>query len=216
MAEQASERTKFPQIPSTVWWGVRAILNRSPNSVIDERLLAIELTVQEVAAKAYVAELVAVGILNEDKRATPLALKWRLEEKYQEAVESTYPESLRSMAPPETGERSKAISWFKHEGLGEGAAKNKAATYFMIGSPVPGESPSRSVNAGVSAGSSRKVAKPKEPTPSQAKPSSGVTHTDSIPLNVNVQIHIGADASSEQIEAIFSAMRRYLYDKQAS
>lgn len=28
-------------------------------------------------------------------------------------------------------------------------------------------------------------------------------------LNVNVQIHISADASAEQIDAIFSSMRRY-------
>jgi hypothetical protein len=39
---------------------------------------------------------------------------------------------------------------------------------------------------------------------------------DPIPLNVNVQIHISADASGEQIESIFSAMRRYLYDSPAN
>jgi hypothetical protein len=31
-----------------------------------------------------------------------------------------------------------------------------------------------------------------------------------MPLNVNVQIHISADASSEQIEAIFANMKKYL------
>jgi peptide/nickel transport system substrate-binding protein len=33
-----------------------------------------------------------------------------------------------------------------------------------------------------------------------------------VPLNINVQIHISADAGSEQIEAIFNAMRRYLHE----
>jgi|SRR3954452_4152889 hypothetical protein len=33
-----------------------------------------------------------------------------------------------------------------------------------------------------------------------------------MPLNINVQIHISADASGEQIQTIFSSMRRYLYD----
>jgi hypothetical protein len=33
-----------------------------------------------------------------------------------------------------------------------------------------------------------------------------------MPLNINVQIHISAEATGAQIESIFSAMRRYLYD----
>ena len=32
-----------------------------------------------------------------------------------------------------------------------------------------------------------------------------------MPLNINVQIHISAEATGEQIESIFTAMRRYLY-----
>jgi hypothetical protein len=39
---------------------------------------------------------------------------------------------------------------------------------------------------------------------------------EAFPLNVNVQIHISADAGTEQIESIFQAMRRYLYDAPAS
>jgi hypothetical protein len=210
--------------------GVRSILNRSPQSVIDERLLGIELGVQEVAAKQYLKELMAVGILNEDKKATSLALQWRLEEKYPAAVEQliakTYLQGLRDLAPASDGDRQKAISWFKHEGLGEGAARNKAATYFMIGSPVPNESPSKTAS---DSSSSPKTSRAKravkstggsqeqvERTRSKTGGYSGRDLTDNIPLNVNVQIHISADAGSDQIEAIFSAMRRYLYEKQTN
>ena len=58
-----ADKLSYPQIPSTVWWGVRNLLQRSPNATIDERALGVELNVQEVAARQYVVELKRVGIL---------------------------------------------------------------------------------------------------------------------------------------------------------
>ncbi len=147
MEAKQPEKSRFPQIPATVWWGVRAILNRTPNAVLDERFLAIQLGVQEVAARQYVTELIAVGILNEDKKATPLALDWRMDNTYSDAVENLlkriYPQALLDIAPHEEGDRQKATSYFMREGLGQGAAGNKAATYFLIGAANPNESPVR-------------------------------------------------------------------------
>jgi hypothetical protein len=216
-------KNRFPQIPATVWWGVRAILTRTPTAVFDERFLAIQLNVQEVAAKQYIAELTSVGILNDEKKATPLALEWRLDSSYRDAVDKlvkgVYPKSLLDIAPPEEGNRQKATSFFMSEGLGQGAAGNKAATYFMIGSPAPNESPARGQEKSGSSGKSAKA--PPKPRPINKQAAEVVTRgtsghggpSDGIPLNVNVQIHISADATSDQIESIFSAMRRYLYDK---
>jgi hypothetical protein len=223
-----AEKVRYPQIPGTVWWGVRGILNKTPNTTLDERVLAIQLGVQEAAAKQYIAELIPIGILNEDKKATPLARKWRLDDTYGEAVsqilESAYPQALRDLAPPSEGDRKKAVSWFLQEGLGQGSAGNRAATYFMIGSPTPNESPIRRqdkqsvpAKAGPSLDKSVTIKKRAPSTPARQNGDAGSNpSSDGIPLNVNVQIHISADATSEQIESIFSAMRRYLYDKQAS
>lgn len=111
-----AEKARYPQIPSTVWWGVRAILQRTPNATIDERLLGVQLDVQETAARAYVNELRHVGIITEDGKATPLANRWRLDETYREAAEKiindAYPESLVQVAPPSEGDRQKIVSWF--------------------------------------------------------------------------------------------------------
>jgi hypothetical protein len=221
----ADAKNRFPQIPATVWWGVRAILNRTPTAVFDERFMAIQLNVQEVAARQYIAELTSVGILNEDKKATPLALDWRLDSHYHDAVEkllkTVYPKALLDIAPHEEGDRQKATSFFMREGLGQGAAGNKAATYFMIGSPTPNESPVKGQEKSTPAGKAATVQQKSKSTYRQttATPPRGANGKDSgsdgIPLNVNVQIHISADATSDQIEAIFSAMRRYLYDKTA-
>jgi hypothetical protein len=227
-----AEKTRYPQIPSTVWWGVHAILNKTPNATLDERYLAIQLNVQPAAAKAYIAELISVGILNEEFKATPLAMKWRLDATYSVAVKeliaNVYPQGLIDLAPPGEGDRQKAISWFLQEGLGQGTAGNKAATYLMLGSKTPNEAPPRGNNGRASTDESKaslrepkKIARDKPTGQSSSKPRSREgsgqgSNNENIPLNVNVQIHISADATSDQIESIFSAMRRYLYDKQDS
>jgi hypothetical protein len=228
-----AEKNRYPQIPSTVWWGVRSLLQRTPNVTVDERLLGVQLGVQDAAAKQYITELKSVGILTEEGKATPLAQKWRLDETYGEAVEkliaSIYPEGLVQAAERD---RQRVVNWFLREGLGQGAAGNKAATYLLIGSPNPNEAPTR---GGAQAGREASTSQPRrrradtqkgETAPASAgagrvsKPTGGAggrspSRTpvpDAFPLNVNVQIHISADAGSEQIESIFSAMKRYLYD----
>jgi hypothetical protein len=221
-----AEKNRYPQIPSTVWWGVRNIIQRTPNVTIDERLLGVQLDVQEVAARAYIFELRNVGLLTEEGKATPLAQKWRLDEGYAEAVgqiiRSAYPEGLIQVAPPGDAERQKVVSWFLREGLGKGAAGNKAATYLLLSSPSPNEAPRASAKAVQSDGASRsrrqadatKLGKTPDAKPldhgRDRRDSYKRNGTDAFPLNINVQIHISADAGTEQIESIFKAMRRYL------
>ncbi|UVO49253.1 DUF5343 domain-containing protein [Sphingomonas sp. SUN019] len=225
-----AEKTRYPQIPSTVWWGVRSVLQRTPNATVDERLLAVQLGVQEAAARTYVTELKLVKILDDDGKATPLGRKWRLDETYPEAVNeligAVYPEQLVHLAPPGEAERQKVVSWFQHEGLGQGAAGNKAATYLLLSSPTPNEAPRAAPkNGGGDASSSKRaprklVSRPTPPNtpPTPADDGQGRANPtikgrpEAFPLNVNVQIHISADAGTEQIESIFQAMRRYLYD----
>ena len=226
-----ADKTRYPQIPSTVWWGVRAILQRTPNVTIDERLLGIQLGVQDAAARAYVSELRSVGLITEDGKSTPLAQKWRLDESYSEAVSelisNTYPEGLVHVAPPGEAERQKVISWFLREGLGQGSAGNKAATYLLLSSSSPNEAPRTTSKATQGDGDSQPARKP---TKSSQKPAKAAVNAatpavsggkpagdkrgslETLPLNINIQIHISADAGTEQIESIFQAMRRYLYD----
>jgi hypothetical protein len=235
VAEKVSDKNRYPQIPSTVWWGVRAILHKTPKAVLNDQFLKIHLSVQEAAAKQYVAELVAVGLLDEDNKATPLAQEWRLDPSYGEAVEKliarNYPQTLRDLAPHAEGDREKATSFFMSGGLGRGTAGNKAATYFMIGAAEPNESPARPTTTRTpktEAGAMAATLKDTRPQKNvsrkvrRAEINGGLSGSgnqpslNAIPLNVNVQIHISADAGTEQIEAIFSAMKRYLYDKQTA
>jgi hypothetical protein len=222
-----ADKVRYPQIPATVWWGVRSVLNKSPRARIDEKLLGAQLGVQDTAAKQYVAELKAVGMLDDECRATDLANKWRLDETYaaavKELVEKNYPEGLRHLSPPDEPDRDRVVSWFKREGFGQGAALNKAATYLLLGASEPDISPGKSVKKDSPAkkvaqragktdiskaqGTNGAVVK-RRPKEAEANRGGGAA----IPLNVNVQIHISADATSDQIESIFAAMKRYLYE----
>jgi hypothetical protein len=227
-----AEKNRYPQIPSTVWWGVRSLLQRTPTVTVDERFLGVQLGVQAAAAKQYITELKNVGMLTEEGKATPLAQKWRLDETYDEAVQeliaANYPEGLIQAAERD---RQRVVNWFLREGLGQGAAGNKAATYLLLGAPDPNEPPGRTSAQSAREGTGQPKRRRASPqTPEAARPPTGTGRAkrpfaggngtnrsqievrDGFPLHVNVQIHISADAGTEQIESIFAAMRRYLYD----
>lgn len=215
----------YPQIPASVWWGVRDFLQRSPNVRLEPSTLAARLGVQEVAARQYAAELKRIGIIDEDFKPTELAARWRMDNRYREAVEEiaseAYPDALAALAPPGEAERSMVKDWFMGQGLGEGAANNKAATYLLVTSPEPGTTPKAGSRDSVSKSGSEKAVRRSTSGRAAARPNSKTgrgsergTQNDSEmpPLNVNVQIHISADATKDQIETIFAAMRTYLRD----
>lgn len=220
-----ADKGSFPQIPRTVWWGVRSLLDRSPNAKVDDGFLSADLGVQQSASKLYLAELRRAGVINEDGKATPLGQKWRLDDTYGEAVEglisAIYPEQLRQLGPIDSVDRTKVVAWFKSQGLGDGAAKNKASTYFLLGSTVPNDAPAAAAPknnstkaANRSPGKRAKVEAVQPPPPAVPAPigkAHPTEHRDVPGLNVNLQIHISADATTDQIESIFSAMKRYLY-----
>tara|TARA_B100000378_G_scaffold275330_1_gene271154 strand:- start:554 stop:1198 length:645 start_codon:yes stop_codon:yes gene_type:complete len=206
----------FPQLPKGVWRGVWAILRKTPTRKLDDRALAAELGVQSTAAKAYAKELIKLGILDEDYKPTELANRWRQDGEDKgviaEILERAYPEDLRDLAPLGDADRDKVIRWFMNDGLGEGSAKNRAATYLMLSDGV-------NEDASIpSAGGMRKKANADEGSAGRnvkkeksAKAPSGDAKRESFSpeLAVNVQIHISADASSEQIESIFASMAKH-------
>jgi len=201
------------------------MLRKSPKRKLDERTLAVELNVQPTAAKAYLNQLVVLGLLKDDSTPTALADKWRQDDPspaVEEILSKVYPQALLDLAPPESLDRGKIVSWFMSEGLGSGTAGNKAATYIMIAQSSSGEE----MNAKASPPTrSRATAKVIDKKPTAKRPNIKKNKGDEInntgktveqtvrqnkpDLNINIQIHISADASSEQIESIFSAMKRY-------
>lgn len=217
------DAVSYPQVPSNVWWGMRALLKRRPSIKVDDMLVASDLGVQIVAARQYLKELKRAGILDDEGRPTEVAHKWRNDETYLEAVDDIvrglYPDSLVTVAPPGAADRSKVVSWFTHQGLGTGAAGNKAATYLLISAREPldlNSAPSKNKSSSSAKGESQANPATTNLTKTPKASAKADRRENSIPLNVNVQVHISADSSNDQIESIFRSMRRYLYDDQSS
>ena len=210
----------YPQIPSAIWWGFREMLINKPSIQISAKLVAIQFDVQETAAKAYIRELQKIGMLDEDGRPTPVALKWRMDDSYSEAVAeilaTVYPDELREILDVKAIDKAKAKQWFQYDGLGTGAAGNKTATLVVIASPTPGEAQKlpttkpEVVSRKAPAKKEANVAKAAEIEKQKAQKGAQQKFNTAFPMNLNIQIHISADSSNEQIETIFRSMNKYL------
>jgi hypothetical protein len=218
-----ADKTGYPQIPGRVWWGVRDLLNRSPNMKFDDGNLAATLDVQPAAARQYLSEMKRIGLLGDEGGATELGKKWRLDDGYEGVVEqlleASYPAGLVSIAPPGSADRATVEKWFVNDGLGSGTAKNKAGTYVMIANDRPGEAKVRAPSSASAKRDDRAAPKQtKAPTPrrKEAPPPGEKQAPATMPLNINVQIHISAEATGDQIESIFSSMRKHLYDHRSN
>ena len=215
-----ADSVPYPQIPSTIWWGVRNLLIQRPTIQLDSVAISSRFGVQPRAAQQYLRELQNAGILDEEGRASDLAKKWRLDDSYREAVEeiaaNIYPQQLLDLAPPGEADRNIVKNWFMTSaGLGEGSANNKTATYFRITANDPGDSatengqPSKTSASRDSSNATRTRARNDNGKGEKVRRDSG-TGDLQMPLNVNVQIHISADASADQIDTIFSSMAKHL------
>lgn len=233
-----ADSTSYPQLPSTVWSGVWRILHDSPSRKIDENVLSIELGVQKTAARQYLKELQRLGLFNDDLSQTDLAKKWRQDgddpDIISEILEKAYPRELIDLAPPQRLDREKISRWFVTQGLGAGAAQNKAATYMRVANGVSAIEQRQTANGA-------KAKRGSGLRPSRSQSVSREAQSSSLPvavedensqvneneeksgrksqrvgfpeLAVNVQIHISADSSAEQIDAIFNSMRKYFDDR---
>lgn len=207
----------YPQLPKGVWHGVWALLRKTPNRKLDDRALAAELGVQSTAAKAYARELIRLSILDEDFKPTDLANKWRQDgedpDVIHEILAASYPEDLRDLAPIDDLDRDKIVRWFMNDGLGEGSAKNKTATYITLAegvgedAAVPSKVAPKKRAMKAKTGQAERQLPPSKTKDRQVD--KGRAETFAPELAVNVQIHISADASTDQIEAIFASMKKH-------
>jgi hypothetical protein len=111
-------------------------------------------------------------------------------------------------------------TWFDHKGFGKSNARQMAATYVMIASkeiPEAVASEPKRV-AAQKAAPPRRVAQrlqttpAPDPAPAPSAPEPTKRPSGAGPnVHLDIQIHIPADASAEQIDQIFESMARHLY-----
>jgi hypothetical protein len=209
----------YPQLPSAVWWKLRDAFNRRIPAKINESYLASILSVGTTAARQYLRDLKSIGLVNEDDSPSELVVDWRDDEKYraisQQMLNSIYPDELLASAHPPNPDRQWVVRWFMQNlKIGEGAAGNKAAFYILLasgelqklvqtGTATKGKANAKPPLSRAAAAESRSMPTP-PPIPAAAR-----THIEPN-IQLNIQIHISADATNEQIDAIFASMATHL------
>jgi hypothetical protein len=235
MAEGESKKT-YPMLSVSHWWALRKKFRQSIPGVVSDSYLATVLGMGVNSARANVTPfLKTLGIVDKDGKPTERAKLWRDDQHYSEVcqaiIEEVYPSELVHAVSDPSAEKSKARSWFAQQtGVGENAAGRMVALYAMLVEADASKQPDqdkKQVTKKVSTRTAATTTNPEKHSVSRAAPAKVLpdTQTEShdntnpkarnVPLspevNINLQIHISADASPDQIEQIFASMSKHLY-----
>jgi len=218
----AEAKKSFPMLPIGHWWSLRRKFKQSLPGVVTGKYLATVLNMVERSANVHVLPyLKTLGIIDDKGKTTERAKLWRDDQHYPEVcramLEDVYPKELLETVPNPTDDRAEAKRWFAHHsGVGEIAVRRMAALYSLL------------VDADVSKQNQEKpakTAKPTEPKVRESRRQPPVTPPDpeaTTPLpnppaapgvHINLEIHISADATADQIDLIFAAMAKHIYKR---
>jgi len=222
------KKGNFPVIPSAHWWGLRKKFQQSIPGVVTDSYIAAVLNMQAISARANILPgLKAAKIIDQDGKTLERAKRWRDDEQYQkvckEIVKDIYPQELIDAVPDPISNRPAVERWFaNHTGLGKVAVR-KIVTFYTLLSEADPKKEMEIVKTKPTIKKEKKekkVAIPKIPTPDKSsnipdkssdKPGKTEERLDKPGIHINLQIHISADASSDQIDQIFSSMAKHIY-----
>lgn len=229
----AEPKKSFPMLPAGHWWALRRKFKQSIPGVVTTNYLATVLEMGVDSARANVYPFLRVlGIIDDDGKTTERAKHWRDDIHYAEVCKKmlaeVYPEELLQAVPNPRENRDGAKRWFaNHTGSGDAACSRMAALYTVLveADPAGGGEPQKAAAAKPKKAKvpEKKVSEnpqkiketkvtPDEPEnpPRHAPQKNGDGGPD---VSLNLQIHISADASPDQIEQIFAAMAKHIYKR---
>lgn len=220
-------KRSFPMLPVGHWWTLRKKFKQSIPGVVTDNYLATVLDMEVNSARANVLPfLKALGIIDADGKPKERAKLWRDDGHYPEVCQAilkeVYPKDLMDAVPDPKASRDKAERWFaNHTGAGEAACRRMAALYAVLVEAKP-DGETEPANARDSTRASKRSSQRSRPErrekaqpPSNPQPAASAGHNVPQPadpgININLQVHISADASPDQIEQIFAAMAKHIY-----
>lgn len=231
MAEAEAAGKSYPYISANVWNELRIRFQKSiPQKVTPSYLQSALGFNTEKAAKNLLPQLRTIGLIDADGTPTDLARKYRMDAEYlesaQEIVGKVYPSELRDLYPGPSESATDVANWFmRSTGGGQASAGMQARFYLAL---VSGQLPTvdRAVKASAADSQTPRVRRTRiAPATQSARPAKATESAEakeqyvapSKPttvrpnLHVDVQVHISADASLEQIDAVFASMAKHLY-----
>lgn len=228
----ADSKKTFPMLPVAHWWALRRKFKQSIPGVVSINYLSSVLDMGEASARANIFPfLKTLGIIDDDGKPTARAKHWRDDGHYPEVcaaiLKEIYPSDLIDAVDNPRENREAAKRWFaNHTGAGDAATSRMAALYTVLVDGDPnGEDTKKAAAKGAKAPKSvAKRSRAKEaaapspsvkeqaPATSPSKPPHHRSESEIGPdVNLNLQIHISADASTDQIEQIFASMAKHIY-----
>lgn len=220
----------YPKVTLKAWRALRSRAASAPSTKFTPATVAalMQMSSPESAATNTVAPLRRLGLITDDGSLTARGHKWRVDASYADAckeiLDEVYPTELLALTDGSGApDLQRVRTWFDHKGFGASNARQMAATLGMIASKtVPDERVNTErQNAPAKGLPSRKSkAVGRAERPQAGVPSSEVDLSRSrrvsrpeTDIHLDIQIHIPAEATTEQIDKIFESMARHLYNK---
>ncbi len=222
MAEE--KKSSYPILPIAHWWALRKRFKQSIPGVVTEGYLATVLSMEANSARANVLPyLKTLGIIDEEGKTTDRAKEWRDDGSYpavcKAILKEVYPEELLD-AVTDSAQRKQAESWFSRKtGAGNTAVARMAVLYCLL---LQADASKQSGEKAGRARTDRKAAsKPVAVVPAPVEPGirerpapNSTPNAPQIPgININLEIHISADSTPDQIDEIFKSMAKHIYQR---
>jgi hypothetical protein len=230
MAE-VEARKNYPMLSSSHWWSLRKKFRQSIPGIVTDGYLATVFNMAAASARANILPfLKTLGLIDQDGKPTERVKLWRDDDSYPDVckamLKEIYPSELLDAVPDPSSDKAKAQRWFMNQkgGVGEAAARRMAGMYALLSEADPTKqpdgqqttAPQKKVSQRTDVGKPQLVStvdkvteNPKTMDKDTAAKRPPVTNTPEV--NINLQIHISADASSDQIDQIFVSMAKHLY-----
>jgi len=218
----AEQKKSYPMLPIAHWWALRKKFKQSIPGVVTDNYLATVLEMGANSARANVLPfLKTLGIIDEEGKTGERARQWRDDGHYasvcKEILKEVYPQELRD-AVADASQRDKAESWFARKtGAGKAAVGRMAVLYCVLleadASKQPEENAQR-VRPEKKTVRKSEAAAPAPVEPDVRRPAVHSSHAPQVPgININLEIHISADLTPDQIDAIFASMAKHIYQR---
>jgi hypothetical protein len=236
MAE-IENRKSLPMLPIAHWWTLRKKFRQSIPGIVTNSYLATVLDMGAESARANVLPfLKTLGIIDPEGKPTERANLWRDDGHYadvcKDILKEVYPQELLDAVPDPVAERVQAERWIaQHTGTGQAAVHRMSALYGLLVESDPSKETAPDKNSSskkpkkksaveeLRKGNAAQIAeqgttRTVDPTASSGNAKNIAKHGPEVPeININLQIHISADSSPDQIDQIFASMSKHIYGR---
>jgi hypothetical protein len=217
----------FPMLPGAHWWALRDKFKQSIPGVVTDSYLAVALNMQAKSARANILPYLRdIGLIDSEGKTQDLAKEWRDDKLYPDVckkmLNKVYPEELLTAVADPVENRQAAERWFATStGMGRSAVTRMTQFYIILAEADASKRPEirtqkPKTNKKDATAKRTTLKKPSATeTPSQvAPPQTGVRAPLGPPgVSINLEIHISADSTPDQIDKIFESMAKHIYKK---